>query len=323
MNIILLLIFQIHCFFARTKGCFTMSESQETVSTLSNMARNLAPKLSDEKHKGQAGRIGVFGGSVEFTGAPYFSSIAALRVGADLSYVFTIKDAATVIKSYSPELMVLPYLDDTNVIEKITPWVDRLHVALLGPGMGRAQHTKEVFEKIITLCRSKKKPLLIDADGLFFIAQNPDIIKDYPAPVILTPNKMEFIRIVGEENSDLSKAEKAKHFLERTGSNITIFCKDAVDEVITSHGSIKLLSGGGSGRRCGGQGDMLGGAMSVFLTWALEKNVEPIVACYAASKLTRDCNYEAFKKHGRSMVVTDMIQEIHKVFDENFEQKSC
>lgn len=199
----------------------------------------------------------MFGGSVEFTGAPYFSSITALRVGADLSYVFTIKDAATVIKSYSPELMVLPYLDDSDVINKITPWVDRLHVALIGkfkylikrkeiivysgPGMGRAQHTEEVFEKIISLCRSKKKPLLIDADGLFFIAQNPDIIKNYPAPVILTPNKMEFVRIVGEANSDLPKAERAKQFLERTGSNITIFCKDAVDEIITLNGSIKVI----------------------------------------------------------------------------------
>lgn len=80
----------------------------------------------------QAGRIGVFGGSIEFTGAPYFSSIAALKVGADLSYVFTVKDAAFAIKSYSPELMVLPYLDDPDAINKIYPWIDRLHVALLG-----------------------------------------------------------------------------------------------------------------------------------------------------------------------------------------------
>lgn len=68
---------------------------------------------------------------------------------------------------------------------------------------------------------------------------------------------------------------------------------------------------------------MLGGAMSVFLTWALEQNLEPVLACYAASKLTRDCNSEAFKKYGRSMIVTDMIHEIHRVFVENFEQKSC
>lgn len=293
---------------------------QVSDSSLIEKAKTLAPLFSSGKHKGQAGRIGVFGGSIEFTGAPYFSSITALKVGADLSYVFTIKDAAVVIKSYSPELMVLPFLDDPDAINKIKPWLDRLHVALLGPGMGRADSTKQTFEAIICLCRSKNKPLIIDADGLFFVAQNPDILKDYPAPVILTPNKAEFARIVGDSNLEGPKVERAKPFLEKTGPSVTIFCKDAEDEIITLGNTIKL-TGGGSGRRCGGQGDMLGGAMSTFLTWALEKNLPPAVACFAASKLTRDCNAQGFVKHGRSLVVTDMIQEIHSVFQENFELK--
>lgn len=31
------------------------------------------PELTDDRHKGQYGRIGVFGGSMEYTGAPYFA----------------------------------------------------------------------------------------------------------------------------------------------------------------------------------------------------------------------------------------------------------
>lgn len=296
----------------------TMSTVTVSDCSLSERAKKLAPPLSGDKHKGQAGRIGVFGGSIEFTGAPYFSSISALKVGADLSYVVTIKDAANVIKSYSPELMVLPFLDDPEAIAKIRPWIDRLHVALIGPGMGRLESTQKVFEAIIHLCRLKKKPLIIDADGLFFIAQNSDVLKDFPVPVILTPNKMEFIRIVGENNTETPKLEQSKRFLEKLGPNITIFCKDSVDEIITLGKSIKI-AGGGSGRRCGGQGDMLGGTMSTFLAWALEKNWEPAVACYAASKLTRDCNAKSFSKYGRSMVVTDMIHEIPEIFNKNFE----
>ena len=37
-----------------------------------------------------------------------------LQVGADLSHVFCTEGAATVIKSYSPELIVHPYLPDSN-----------------------------------------------------------------------------------------------------------------------------------------------------------------------------------------------------------------
>jgi ATP-dependent NAD(P)H-hydrate dehydratase len=68
------------------------------------------PKLSKEMHKGQSGKIGVVGGSKEYSGAPYFAAISSLRAGADLSYVFTTKDTAPVIKSYSPEMIVLPLL---------------------------------------------------------------------------------------------------------------------------------------------------------------------------------------------------------------------
>lgn len=107
-----------------------------------------------------------------------------------------------------------------------------------GPGMGRLDSTREVFENIVGLCRSKKIPLLIDADGLFFVAQNPDIIKHYPKPVVLTPNKMEFKRIVGESQPDGSKVQQAQQFLERVGPNVTIFCKDVVDEIITLGSSI-------------------------------------------------------------------------------------
>lgn len=48
----------------------------------------------------------MFGGSEDYTGAPYFASMSALRTGADLAYVFTAEEAAPAIKAYSPELMV-------------------------------------------------------------------------------------------------------------------------------------------------------------------------------------------------------------------------
>ena len=41
-------------------------------------------------------------------------NIALVQVGADLSHVFCTAGAATVIKSYSPELIVHPYLPDSN-----------------------------------------------------------------------------------------------------------------------------------------------------------------------------------------------------------------
>jgi hypothetical protein len=41
-------------------------------------------------HKGNCGKIG---GSLEYTGAPYYAAFSALKVGADLSHIFCKKEA--------------------------------------------------------------------------------------------------------------------------------------------------------------------------------------------------------------------------------------
>ena len=71
----------------------------------------LVPPLTHANHKGQHGRIGIIGGSVDYSGAPFYAAQSALRFGADLSFVFCAKQAAGPIKSYSPELMVFPFYD--------------------------------------------------------------------------------------------------------------------------------------------------------------------------------------------------------------------
>ena len=61
--------------------------------------RAFAPALAPDRRKGQAGKIAVVGGCAEYTGAPYFAAISALRVGADLAHVFCATAAAPVIKA--------------------------------------------------------------------------------------------------------------------------------------------------------------------------------------------------------------------------------
>lgn len=48
------------------------------------------PPLDTGSHKGQAGRIGIIGGSLEYTGAPYFAGISALKVSTYLQIYFCI-----------------------------------------------------------------------------------------------------------------------------------------------------------------------------------------------------------------------------------------
>ena len=86
-----------------------MSLSTQHIQLL-QLFKTVIPPLIFDIHKGEAGRIGVVGGSEEYTGAPIFASMAAFRTGADLVHVFCTKNAAIPIKSYSPDLIVHPLL---------------------------------------------------------------------------------------------------------------------------------------------------------------------------------------------------------------------
>lgn len=310
----------------------TMSTSISVDDRMLKAIRKVVPNLSNTKYKGQDGRIGVFGGSTDYTGAPYFTGMSTLRVGADLAHIFCVKDAGTPIKSFSPEPIVHPVLDQHDAIKHIRPWLDRLHVIVIGPGLGRDEKILKVIVEVISICRELRKPLVIDADGLFLISQKPAIVKDYPG-LILTPNAMEFSRLVKSildiiiSPSPMVKPSDVKNLACAIGKNVVILHKGAKDVITDGHKDTEIVSCGlaGSGRRCGGQGDLLAGAIAVFWWWAIssganESSISPsIVACYAASRLIRECNAAAYKLKQRGTLTSDMLEQIQPVFARIFE----
>uniref|UniRef100_A0A2A4ISC7 ATP-dependent (S)-NAD(P)H-hydrate dehydratase n=1 Tax=Heliothis virescens TaxID=7102 RepID=A0A2A4ISC7_HELVI len=311
--------FSIHNF--RSLSSYTMDD----LCMLKNI-KACIPPLDLSSHKGQAGRIGVIGGSLEYTGAPYFAAISALRVGADLSHIFCTRDSAVVIKSYSPELIVHPLLDWPNAVQEISVWFERLHAIVIGPGLGRLKETLNVVTELIEVIREKRIPLLIDADGLFLITEKIHLLKDFMSPVILTPNKMEFERLCAKTNGPSG--------LSQLGKYVTVFKKGQEDEVYSVDPAVQWKSNvGGSARRCGGQGDLLSGAIAIMMNWTLANKdkieietcgdkvlLASSLSCYGASRLIRLCNEKAFAKKGRSMVASDMVEHIHESFEQLFGQ---
>jgi NAD(P)H-hydrate repair Nnr-like enzyme with NAD(P)H-hydrate dehydratase domain len=82
-----------------------------TWSVVESFVRMVVPPLSEVGHKGTMGRIGVIGG------APYDSAVSALKMGADLSWVFCSEKASIPIKGYSPELMVTSFYSEDSLFQ--------------------------------------------------------------------------------------------------------------------------------------------------------------------------------------------------------------
>ncbi|KAH9492655.1 hypothetical protein Btru_024404 [Bulinus truncatus] len=312
-------------FFGEVKSIFQMSTHSH--SQLIQIVKSVIPPLHHGMHKGQAGRIAVVGGCQEYTGAPYFAAISSLKVGADLSHVFCTSGAGTVIKSYSPELIVHPVLDKSDAAEEISKWLPRFHSLVVGPGLGRDEKLLTVVSNVIDKAKEQNLPIVIDADGLHLVTQNPSLINGYTGAV-LTPNVAEFDRlyqkVVGLKPDPSEPIAMVKELSRQLG-HVTIVQKNSHD-IITNGESVLVCSEEGSPRRCGGQGGLLSGALGIFLFWSKqaadssEQNSEikqcgyNQCAAYAACSLTRHCNKLAFSENGRSTTTTDMLAQIHKAF---------
>ncbi|KAL8515312.1 hypothetical protein ACS0TY_014144 [Phlomoides rotata] len=293
--------------------------------------KSITPSLDPSKHKGQAGKIAVVGGCREYTGAPYFSAISALKIGADLSHVFCTKDAAPVIKSYSPELIVHPILEESysvrdedmqsisvKIIEEVDKWMERFDCLVIGPGLGRDPFLLYCVSIIMKHARKSNVPMVIDGDGLFLVTNSLDLITGYPLAV-LTPNVNEYKRLVEKVlQSGVNDQDGTKQLLSlaKGMGGVTILRKGGSD-YISNGETVSAVSSFGSLRRCGGQGDILSGSVAVFISWARQRvgkdeaSTSPtVMGCIAGSVLLRKAALLAFESCKRSTLTTDIIQHL-------------
>ncbi|KAH6562936.1 hypothetical protein BASA60_000936 [Batrachochytrium salamandrivorans] len=316
------------------------------------MFKQIVPPMNSSLYKGQAGRVGVVGGSLEYTGAPYFAAMAALRTGVDLCHVFCAQESGQVIKGFSPELIVhallvtekdCTHLDEeaTNaridgIVDLLTPVLQRLDSLIVGPGLSRDPVMQETAKRIIQHAVSINTPLVVDADGLRLIEQHHSLVMGYKN-VVLTPNINELKRLYVSRGIDYSgNIEESVAQLSKALGFSTILCKGPSDIVVTGD-EIRIVLDNASLRRCGGQGDVLAGVLGAFLAWTngfihgrwttSENSADlkqalstaPLLAAYNASYFTRNCSAEAFRKHHRSTLTSDILKEIgpmfHKLYD--------
>lgn len=303
----------------------------------------LIPPLVPSLHKGQMGRVGIVGGSTEYTGAPFYAAQSSLKLGGDLSYVFCAKQAAIPIKSYSPELMVTPWYDDDNMDEtaivmanRVIEFFPRMHTIVIGCGLGRSPKVLEATGIIINAAKEKGLPLVLDADALYFVSSSSEgfaAIRGHKK-LVLTPNKVEFGRLVDAalKGPNWKEATVADQLLALSEvlQGPTILLKGKSD-MICDGKTVYEIEESGSPRRSGGQGDILAGMLGTTLHWGYLRDEEidnsntvnaPVAAALLASVVTKRASELAFLEHKRSMTTPDLLPKIGPALAE-IEEKIC
>jgi len=275
-----------------------------TVEKLSaSIVQKFIPARNSKSRKGDNGITLVVGGSYIYHGAPILSSIAALKCGTDLVYTCVPKINVTPTRAISPNLIVIPLVDQKltlGAVNKLIGALPRnLHSATIG--MGLAIQERNSLLRFVKALLDRDVRLSLDASALI-----PEVLPLLENKnVVVTPHAGEFKRLFGEippdsENDRINLVEKnAKEF------GITVLLKGATD--IVSNGSITYLNEKKTPcMTVGGTGDVLSGLVAGLLS----RNRNPLESAAAATFINGLAGAESQKKLGLHMTSMDLLDEI-------------
>jgi hydroxyethylthiazole kinase-like uncharacterized protein yjeF len=258
-------------------------------------------------YKGQNGSVLVVGGSSDYSGAPAFAAMSALRSGIDISIVACPNSVLSPIRSYSPDIIVKglsnDYInfDDTSKILELS---EDAVAMVIGCGIGRKEETgfalNEMIEKI-------RMPIVIDADALKILDIN--LIREYNNQMVLTPHKAEFKSLFGFEVPE-KLDQKIKVVLETSREfECTVLLKGVVDIISDGH-AVKLNSTGNSGMTVGGTGDLLAGLVGGLMA----QGHKAFEAAYLGSYINGAAGDLAMRDYGYNFVASDILKYLPIIF---------
>jgi ATP-dependent NAD(P)H-hydrate dehydratase len=212
---------------------------------------------------------------------------------------------------------------------QIRQWISRLDALVVGPGLGRELDALRLASDTLRMARESTLPVVVDADGLAAVAQDPDSVRGY-ARAVLTPNLVECRRLLAALSpestaADPSSPQSDAATLASLLDGVVVLRKGPVDMISSGSQICHSVSSWGSPRRCGGQGDILAGALAVFLAWAARSTQQHSsldLHIAASALLVRHASQAAFAVHGRALGPIDIIARLGSSFATLFDEKT-
>lgn len=238
-------------------------------------ARELIKPRKRFSNKGTYGHALIIAGKDETMGAALLSASACAHAGAGLTTACIPQSGLTALNSYQPELMVM--IRSENKVPEID-W-DKFSTIGIGPGLGKEPSTLKLLK---TIYKNYKKPVVIDADALNILAENPKLLAKIPAGSILTPHMKEFDRLFGEHSNWWQRLQTAKQKAQVLNSHIIL--KNDYTITATPEGKLYFNSTSNAAMASGGMGDVLTGIITALLAQKYSPRDACILGVYIHGK---------------------------------------
>lgn len=263
--------------------------------------RRMIPVRALKGHKGTHGKGILVAGSEGMSGAAVLAGHGALRSGVGLLQIVTPQGIAKDIDARITEATVWPAPGETHLNSAAWPVIlehcTKAQALAIGPGLGQSPEFIPVLEDIL---RTVSFPVVLDADALNLIAQQPGLLglRNGRGALILTPHPGEMARLCqcGIEDIEQNRLELA--VTKAVEWEAVVVLKGSVTIIASPDGRAFLNPTGNPGLGTGGTGDVLTGSI---LGW-LAQGVPPLeAACLsvylhgkAADVLAQDYGWAGF-----------------------------
>ena len=277
-----------------------------------------------DSHKGSYGHVYVAGGSTGMTGAVVLAAQAALRGGAGLVTACIPASLNMIMENKLTEVMTFPLPENQHHVlgpdaaGVLVKKAGGNSVIAVGPGLSTHQGTADFIGEILAKAQS---PLVIDADGLNTIANNPDKFLNLQVPAIITPHPGEMARLTSSSIKEIQadRVGAARDFSRRYG--LVVVLKGAYTIVAEPQGQIYINPTGNPGMATAGTGDVLTGLIASFLA----QGMSPVDAAVAGVYVQGDASDNLAGNSGeRGITAGDILghlpQTIGKLEKLNFER---
>ncbi len=255
-------------------------------------------------HKNDYGKVYIIGGVPGYTGATVLAAQAALRAGCGYAFLLHRPELAPLYAAKLTEALCQPIAQGKNDLpdaRALLRQVAEADAVLIGPGLGRDAYALKLLE---ILLKQVKIPLVLDADALNLLAEQPELLSLISRPnVLLTPHWGEFARLAAIDKEDLERdcLTPLKRFVAEHQARVLL--KSHFSVYHDPRRTLVNISGN-DGLATGGSGDVLAGIIASFLAQGLEI---PDAAINASYLLGHTAEILAHSRQTPSILPSDII----------------
>tara|TARA_R110002126_G_scaffold273866_1_gene418680 strand:+ start:219906 stop:220760 length:855 start_codon:yes stop_codon:yes gene_type:complete len=269
----------------------------------------LKPRDNDA-NKGSFGHVLIIGGDYGMPGAVRLAAEAALRVGAGLVTVVTRPEHVATVVSGRPELLCygLNSPQDTTLALCLA----RATMLVLGPGLGNSSWSESMYDAVCEQPTASTVPLLIDADGLNWLAKKQASWKSR-AHCVFTPHPGEAARLLNTNvNSIQADRTKSIQSLQTRFGGVFVL-KGSGSLVCTNNKAPRICRAGNPGMASAGMGDVLSGVIAGLMAQGLT----PWHAAQMGVLLHAKAGDVTLNNQGGpGLLASDVIPAIHSLMDQ-------